>query len=118
MPYHLHITSVPPGEAPQWVRERWVGLSLPLAQRNATPLSLLTSGVLSGPKGLLSCLLAVVTGKLDRQSGFVVEVPAAIAILEASHPEAAAWWRNHTPHLLRGKGHFVFQEAVGHVVES
>jgi hypothetical protein len=60
----------------------------------------------------------LVTGKLEHQSGFVVEVPAAIAILEARHPEAAAWWRKNTPHLIRGKGRFVFHEAVGHVVES
>jgi hypothetical protein len=118
MPSQLHITAVPPGEAPLWVRERWVGLSLPLAQRKATPLSLLTAGVLSGPKGFLSCLVALITGKLERQSGYLVEARAAIAVLEVGSPQAAAWWRENTPHLLRSKRYFVFQGAVGRVVET
>jgi hypothetical protein len=29
---HVRILTVPPGEAPGWVREKWVGLELPLAQ--------------------------------------------------------------------------------------
>ena len=35
MPGRLTITAVPPGEAPQWVREAWVGITVPLAQRRA-----------------------------------------------------------------------------------
>jgi hypothetical protein len=93
-------------------------MSLPLAQRKAAALSLLTFGVISGPKGFLSCIVSMVTGKLERQSGFVVEVRSAIELLEASHPEAAAWWRTHAPHLLRGRKYFLFHEAVGHVVEA
>lgn len=118
MASHLRITSVPPGEAPPWVRQCWVGLLLPVAQRQVTPVSLFTSGVLSGPKSFLSCLVALVTGKLERQSGFVVEARSAIAVLEISHPQAAAWWRAHAPHLLRGKKYFVFQAETGDVVET
>ncbi len=118
MPSHLHITAVPPGEAPLWVRECRVGLSLPLAQRNAALLPLLTSGVLSGPTGFISCLVALVSGKLERQSGFVVEMRAAIAVLEVGNPDAAAWWRENTPYLLRGKRYFVFHGSVGRVVET
>jgi hypothetical protein len=118
MAAHLLITSVPPGQAPLWVREHWVGLILPLAQRQEAPVSLLTSGVVSGPKGLLSCLTAFVTGKLERQSGFVVETGAAVAVLELKHPEAAAWWRTNATHLFRGKRYFVFQEGTGRIVET
>ncbi len=64
----LRITSVPPGEAPLWVREKWVGLSLPLAQRKAQALSLFTSGVLSGPRGFFSSIGALLAGKLERRS--------------------------------------------------
>src|SRR5437660_9122721 len=49
---HLRITSVPPGEAPLWVREKWVGLSLPLAQRKAQARSLFTSEA-SSPASVL-----------------------------------------------------------------
>jgi hypothetical protein len=114
----LEIVSVPPGEAPLWVRERWVGLLLPLAQRKGAPVSARGSGVLSGPKGLVSSLLASLTGKSERQSGFVVEVRPAIETLAASSPEAADWWRENTPHLFRGRRYFVFHESVGRVIEA
>ena len=115
---HLRITAVPPGEAPLWVREKWVGLSLPIAQRQAKARSLLTSGVLSGPRGFFSSIGALVAGKLERRSGFLVEAQAAIAVLAESSPEAAAWWQENTPHLLRPKRYFVFPQGVGHVSET
>ena len=59
MPLLLHVTSIPPGEAPLWVREKWVGLSLPLAQRKSSPVSVLTSGVLSGPKTFLATFVRI-----------------------------------------------------------
>ena len=114
----LRITSVPSGEAPLWVREKWVGLSLPLAQRKAQALSLFTSGVLSGPRGFFSSIGALLAGKLERRSGFLVEARAAIAVLAKSSPEAAAWWHENTPHLLRPKRYFVFPQGVGHVSET
>lgn len=117
-PMRLEITAVPPGEAPLWVREHWVGLLLPLAQRKNSPISFFTSGVLSGPKGFMSCLLALLTGKFERLSGFVVEVRPAIEALETRAPEAANWWRENTPHLLRGKQYFVFHGSVGRVIET
>src|SRR5580704_4538322 len=46
-PTKLRIIAVPPGEAPLWVREKWVGLELPVAQRQSR--KFLTSGVLSAP---------------------------------------------------------------------
>ena len=114
-PSHLRITSAPPGEAPVWVREKWVGLSLPLAQRKARALSVFTSGVLSGPRGFLASVGALLTGRLKRRSGFLVETQAAMAVLAKSSPEAAAWWQQNTPHLLRPKRYFVFPDDVGHV---
>lgn len=118
MPALLHIKSVPPGEAPLWVREQWVGLLLPLAQRKSTPVSFLTFGVLSGPKGFLSCIAALVSGKMVRQSGYAIEALAAVSLLEGRSPEAAAWWRASTPHLMRKGRFFVFDGSVGDVVHS
>jgi len=113
---YLHIKSVPPGEAPLWVREEWVGLSLPLAQRKAAPLLLLTSGVLSGPKGLFAWCASLFAGKFRRARGFLVETQTAVAILAASSPPAAAWWQENAPHLVRPKRYFVFPQEVGEVV--
>jgi hypothetical protein len=71
--------------------------------------------VLSGPRGFLASVGALLTGRLKRRSGFLVETQAAIAVLAKSSPEAAAWWQQNTPHLLRPKRYFVFPDDVGHV---
>ena len=115
---YLHINAVPPGEAPLWVRERWVGLSLPIAQRDAAVRHPLTAGVLSGPRGLLSTLAWLLTGKNKRQSGYIVEARTAIQELEQHAPEAAKWWRENLPHLVRRGRYFVFHESSGYVSEK
>jgi len=114
----LRIEAVPPGEAPEWVRRQWVGLALPLAGGRSSPRSVLTSGVLSGPKSFLASLAALFSGKLVRRSGYAVETTAAVAILATKSPEAAAWWRENTPQLVRRGRYFVFPYEVGRVVEG
>jgi len=114
----LRIEAVPPGEAPQWVREQWVGLALPLVGRQSSPRSVLTSGVLSGPKSLWASLAAMFRGALVRRTGYLVETSAAVAILATKSPEAAAWWRENTPQLVRPGRYFVFPYEVGRVVEA
>ena len=113
----LVITSVPPGEAPEWVRQRWVGLSLPLAQRSAKPRKFLTSGVTSGPRGSMAWLVSLVTGRFKLESGYLVECSAALSVLEAERPDAAAWWKENLPHLFRPGRRFVFHAQAGHIVE-
>ena len=115
-PLGLLVTAVPPGEAPLWVREKWLGLSLPLAQRNAKPVSYLTAGVLSGPKSPAALLVALFTGKLARQRGFRVSSLRAVEVLARSSPEAAAWWRQNAPRQLEPHRYFVFHEGTGHVI--
>jgi len=114
----LRIESTPPGEAPLWVREKWLGLTLPLARGYEHPRTWLTSGVLSGPKGFVSRLVALVTGRLTRRSGYMVESSAAVAILATKSPDAAAWWRKNTPRLLRPGRYFLFPAEVGRVVDA
>jgi hypothetical protein len=97
---YLYVTSVPAGEAPLWVREKWVGLKLPLAG----PLSVGTfrgSGVLSGPRGRVSSFFAMLIGQLRLTEGYIVDTIAAVQVLELAHPEAASWWRENAPDLIR-----------------
>ena len=118
MPAYLHITTVPPGEAPLWVREKWVGLTLPLAQQSPAPTPLLTSGVLSGPRNPLTGIIALLTGKYQKQSGYAVKSTVAVEILSAHSPEAADWWKENASHLLKPNHHLIFQEGVGHVTSQ
>ena len=114
----LVVTSVPAGEAPLWVREKWVGLALQVTQRKSAPHTYLTSGVLSGPKTILALCGALLGGKLQRRTGFRVEARVAIAVLAKASPEAAAWWRENTPHEFRPGRYFVFEQGVGHISED
>ena len=115
---HLRVDFVPPGEAPPWVREKWVGLTLPLAQASPEPKRTTTMGVLSGPRGFFPLLFALLTGRLSTSEGYLVDAAAALSILEAAHPEAAAWWRANTPYLFRRRRRLLFQKGVGTVVQN
>jgi hypothetical protein len=114
---HLYVTSVPPGEAPLWVREKWVGLTLPLAQLSEDPRRALVAGVLTGPRGILAQLFALFTGRFRITAGYSVDASAALRALESAHPEAAAWWKEHRPDLWRPGRRLLFQKDVGYVVQ-
>jgi hypothetical protein len=49
-PRYIRIIATPPGEAPLWVREKWIGLELPLVDGDSAAQEVFTSGVLSGPR--------------------------------------------------------------------
>src|SRR5688500_2403497 len=118
MAAHIQITAVPPGEAPLWVREKWVGLRLPLLQRPSTPLVFHTFGVLTGPKTFLGALFAFFRGQLKRESGYCVNVRVAVDALASHSPEAAAWWRENTPHMFKATRFFIFGPDVAVAVSE
>ena len=109
------IVSVPPGEAPLWVREKWVGLKLPLSY--STPKTCFTMGVMSMPSTRLGQLWALLRVRAERVSGYVVEGSGAVDILERSSPEAAAWWQKNAPQHGAPKRYLVFHESVCRVVD-
>lgn len=110
--HKIRIIAVPPGEAPLWVREKWVGLELPLAQRSAVAQNRLSAGVLSGPKSFLSALAGCFARRYEQKLGFTVSVIPALHVLEAASPEAANWWRSNTPHLCKPWRNFLFDAEV------
>ena len=114
----VRIIATPPGEAPLWVREKWVGLELPLAQRSTNAIAKPTAGVLSGPKTFFASLAGRLTGRYHRETGFVVPVADALKALEVRSPEAAAWWRTNAPHLCKRWRCFMFQAQVCEVIAA
>lgn len=103
---NIKIVRRPIGEAPEWLRDEWIGLSLPLAlkrERNWRAL-----GVLTGPHGWLPQLWALVLGKSFIVTGFAVDAKAAVEILAERNPRAAAWWHEHAPQMLDGRRYFIF----------
>ena len=102
----IRIIRPPNGEAPNWVREAWIGLSLPTVVK--TRRSWRSLGVLSGPTNLALQLWAMITGKSMKVEGYLVNAKVAVDLLAETQAEAANWWREHAPELLTGKRNFVF----------
>jgi hypothetical protein len=113
--YAIRIVAVPPGEAPLWVREKWVGLVLPLTLA-ATAQGYFGFGVVSGPHSWLGQVWRVLRGQAHRMQGYAVEGARAIDILQSSSPEAAAWWREHAPQHLGPRRFLVFHAHVCQIV--
>jgi len=113
----IRIIAVPPGEAPLWVREKWVGLELPLAF-DAAAHDYRGFGVVSGPPTFLRQLWALVRGRAERISGYAVEGAHAVDILQSSSSEAAAWWRTHAARHLAPRHYLVFHAHVCEVIAA
>jgi hypothetical protein len=52
------------------------------------------------------------SGQGSRVSGYAVNAKAAVDLLEHHNQDAAAWWRTHAPHMLKGGRHFLFDEPA------
>jgi hypothetical protein len=108
-PYYgaqVKIVRAPAGEAPDWVREAWVGLVLPLKEAGLQTVP--SIGVLSGPRSALQSLWAMLAGRRLTTTGYLTPAPRAIEVLERARPEAAAWWRENAPRFLREEAEFLF----------
>jgi hypothetical protein len=113
---YIRIVRAPSGEAPLWVREKRIGLELPLAYGDRGPREAYTSGVLSGPGNRFFALLWRLLGRLPRQSGYAADADGALGVLEQAHPDAASWWRQNVPRLAGEKRKFLFQPSVCEIV--
>ena len=116
---HIRITRTPPGEAPEYIRQAWVGLVLPVHERYAGQQRRLGIGVLTGPRTWLGVLFAMLTGRAQRATGYVVDAKTALELLATHAPEAALWWRTHAPRFLEPGRCFLFAaEGCEEVIES
>lgn len=112
----IRIVAVPPGEAPLWVRQKWVGLDLPV-MRYAAHRKFLAFGVLSIPHSWPVQWAALLRGRAERVAGYAVEAAPALGILAKASPEAAVWWRENAPHLIAPKRYLVFHEEVCRIAD-
>ncbi len=108
--FKVRIVRTPMGEAPDWVREAWIGLELPLA--HLEEVAVRTTGVLTGPRTWLGYWWGRLTGRFEIVSGYVVKADRAIDLLSQSRPDAAAWWRGYAPAFCEPGAEFVFDAAA------
>ena len=98
----IRIRTAPPGEAPQTIRNAWIGVVIPLpAHPYDKACKRYGVGVLTGPKGFLGQLWALITGKCFTWEAYTVDALTAVEALAKTKPESARWWRESTPHLMR-----------------
>lgn len=103
---NIRIVHRPDGESPDWVRNAWVGLTLPTPYRHARTWRTLDTE--RSQANLLFRLLYLLLGKTDRVRGFPVTARDAVNVLAETQPAAAEWWRANRPKLLTGRRYLVF----------
>lgn len=101
MKERIKIISTPPGQAPLWVREKWVGLVLPVAEND---------------DGVGSLQVGVRGGRAQNLGGYEIETQKAIELLEEISPNAALWWKNNMN--LEIIPRLVFRREVCEVVKE
>ena len=101
----IKIVQTPVGEAPLWVREAWIGLTLPVLGEKQ---HMSAYGVLTAPRNWFSQVWAHLSGKSIEMTGYVVDAKFAVDTLAEQNLAAAAWWREHLPHVLDRQGTFLF----------
>jgi hypothetical protein len=111
----IRIVAVPPGEAPLWVRQQWVGLELPLTRYTRLQHAL-GFGILSGPSNRFTQIWGVLLGRAERAKGYAVEGAKAVEALESSSPDAARWWREHAPQCIAPGRYLLFHDHVCQVI--
>ena len=95
----IRIIKRPDGEAPEWVRDAWIGVRLPTLDEQPTDRH--GVGVLSGPRGAFSQFLAQIMGKTEIWTGYRVDGAVAIEALAQSNEAAANWWQTNCDWLLK-----------------
>ncbi|RZJ21800.1 MAG: hypothetical protein EON85_15385 [Brevundimonas sp.] len=111
----IRIVARPDGEAPEAIRDAWIGLELPLV--HPEPINTLGFGVLTGPKYRWLEILLCHLGRAQKVSGYVVPADEAIQRLAAKDPAAAMWWKTNAARYITPGAHLVFDlpacEPVG-----
>lgn len=102
----IRIIARPEGEAPEAVRDAWIGLELPLVYPE--PVDSLTFGILSAPRYRWLERLLCSLGRAQRITGYVVPADQAVERLAARDPAAAQWWRDNAARFIAPGAHFVF----------
>jgi hypothetical protein len=104
----IRIKNTPPGEAPEHVRQAWIGLEIPVPPRFTGRRRGFGVGVLSGPKSRLGALFAILFGRAQREVGYIVEARVAVDLLASHSPDAADWWRRNAPRFIEPGRYFMF----------
>ena len=109
----IRIIDVPPGEAPEHIRQAWIGVVIPLLPPPLDEKRFVRSaGVLSGPKTLLGQVSALARLKGFQSYGYAVEALDAVDALAKKDAEAAQWWHKNASFRMKKGQLLVFPAYV------
>ena len=95
----IRIVSIPPGEAPEWVRREWLGMIIPLSEDQSYVM-----------------LTGVRSGKIEQnQDVYSVSSGDAIYLLGKKSLDAAYWWIKNVPDIFI-LGRLAFNKEVCEIV--
>ncbi|MFK7875630.1 MAG: hypothetical protein AB8B71_07585 [Paracoccaceae bacterium] len=94
----IEVIHTPPGTTPDWIRKAWVGLQMPSVSDGPVEMPTVAAG--AGAASKLGQLFSVLTGKAEKQHGYVVNAKEAVGLLSLVNEEAAKWWIEQAPHVL------------------
>jgi hypothetical protein len=114
---YLRVVCVPNGEAPLWVREKWVGLDFPNSITSQKVVNIYIAGVLTKPRNILSAIIGYLLKKYDKKNVYLVNAIQAVSILSKASNDAANWWKENTPYLLKDNSVLCFEENELEFVE-
>lgn len=75
---YIRITSTPPGQEPEWIRELWLEVEIPLPPE---------------PSDVIQCDISV--GDAENLGGYRVKTSEAVEALRKKSHTAAAWLDKH-----------------------
>jgi hypothetical protein len=112
----IRIVRVPTGDAPDEVREAWVGVELPLHRPGLYKSKV--HGLLSPTRGRFDNWIRCRLGITKSRVGYLVAAAPAVDELSRHNPSAARWFRETVPHLLGPGKLFVFAAEECRTVET
>ncbi|WP_146126936.1 hypothetical protein [Labrys okinawensis] len=98
----IRIHSTPQGPAPIAIRQAWIGLTLPLLETApSSPQTMIVETEFRNPANRLDALKQRLGFKRPTATwrAYTVQAATALRLLESHSPDAARWWRQHTPWL-------------------
>jgi hypothetical protein len=106
----IRIIAPARSEAPEEIRQAWVGIVLPLAANQQGLVSRRCVGVVSGPRHWVGQWALALGGRGRTERGFLVDAKKAIELLEQHNPAAADWWKRNANHLLKPRQQLLFHK--------
>ncbi len=100
----IEIHTTPEGKNPLWVREAWVGLQLPSLDSAPVSMPVAEVGNRSGQSFLGSVFRGLKDGPVQTTStrlGYSVDAKIAVGIVALSNEDAAKWWLENVPQIMR-----------------